>query len=790
MQFSDFLLDVFNKVFYPVFDLGLKYYLDHPMFKIALAFVPAILGISYPLIIDTAGKLDGKYNSRHINKLFKEERTHKIFVFLLKVSVVLSLLSVTIIPAFYFLSFLSTAVLLVFFFKYVSLLMRYQNGEDLFLNILSKSKKQYSDNIELKKPLLWKCAVELFNYSIHNNNRELSEDISYKYIIRVFDEFAMKNSSNESLKYPDLLYTSSHDLIKNYLKSEKEINISVAVSLIGSLFYYKRKIDSFHNIPERSYATIWRNLLQVVEYRDKELLIEYWQRSHQFSWHNFFRIGQIQENKSKENALKVLNSKRDFFHLHIALGAVVYHNKMYDVIEEFWFYTQTFPVAYYYLIPQNINDIFQYFFDFSAYRHEGRFKTQYYFNDLSFEDFFNKRDSKSVIREYVVLLFLRLYKIESYSSSHPLKTIPIFEISGWQHKLEEFKKILEKLLDDKLLLENLKLDTNTIETSCKKYEIDTPFDYIKKVISNQDNREQRQLDEEELSQKKKEKIEKGSVPKIKNYLERIKKLSQDNSECKLSSDTIEYINKLTGTRTLFNKDTLIENSKIPHLNYDTILGEMNESLLIEKFSMIMAKVDKTEIYEIPKGKTFSAIDKLVSKKRNEFEIISFLPNLSSYEYSYDVEGLEISDNGQDISYKSSKVHSFPEYHRHVDGKTFVIRKEDMPCFKSADWEELIEKGLLESERAFWEETDNKIVDNEYKIRISYKELNDHPDLKEAYMAVRGRTEEELKNKVDVYIIFYAYCWFIKGAKIYEISEAEEFQEGGNIVAIDDIQPIA
>ena len=129
MVFYNFL----NAVFQPIKELIIQLYIDNPMFKIVLAFVPAILGIAYPLIIQTVSKLNEQYNSTHIINQFKKEILHKLFYWNLIISVALTILCFVMSLGVFIVAFISVVSLISLFFPYLNLLLKYQNGQSRFI---------------------------------------------------------------------------------------------------------------------------------------------------------------------------------------------------------------------------------------------------------------------------------------------------------------------------------------------------------------------------------------------------------------------------------------------------------------------------------------------------------------------------------------------------------------------------------------------------------------------------------------------------------------------------------
>ncbi|MCF7903147.1 MAG: hypothetical protein K9M19_06920, partial [Candidatus Marinimicrobia bacterium] len=60
--------------------------------SIVLPFIVALLGIAYPILLQVSSKLEEKYRSPQILDFFGSERSRKIFILFLKISLALVLI--------------------------------------------------------------------------------------------------------------------------------------------------------------------------------------------------------------------------------------------------------------------------------------------------------------------------------------------------------------------------------------------------------------------------------------------------------------------------------------------------------------------------------------------------------------------------------------------------------------------------------------------------------------------------------------------------------------------------
>jgi hypothetical protein len=75
MNITEVINNILLCVTQDIFDWTVMYNFDNgPMLKLVLAFVPALIGVAYPLIIQTISKLNDQYNSTHIIERIKKRK--------------------------------------------------------------------------------------------------------------------------------------------------------------------------------------------------------------------------------------------------------------------------------------------------------------------------------------------------------------------------------------------------------------------------------------------------------------------------------------------------------------------------------------------------------------------------------------------------------------------------------------------------------------------------------------------------------------------------------------------
>lgn len=789
---------------YLIFDLIEEYKLDDPMFKIILSFVPALLSISYPLIIQSISSLNDQYNSTHIVAQFKLESRHTFFLWNLRVSVLLTILSFFLTIPIFLLAFISVISLLISFFLYLELLLTYQNGQDILKLYLERLKidsllneKTVISKIKNKKKLLlqyWHPIIDLFLYAIKNSDRKLENDIKEFYIYKIFYFVKLVDQKdNENIQFPSELYNSTFDIIHSYVKSNERDYYQNIEAFIGSIYFAnsfdESKRQYFH---QDTINAIWRNIVLVIEHERNDKIVRFWESSHQYFQSNL-RIPRTiyddnynETDESIEKLKKVTRYRDAFIQLHTVIGAYLFYKKFYRTLKEIWFFTQSQPPVYV-LLPQYPDDIFNYFFKFLDHESFSEdIVIRFWFKDLGFDGMNNQRDVKFVVCEYIGLLFLRLYITTGFYGNHPISLFPQIPTNQsdkkkWESNIDIFRNIVEKHLNDKKLMEDLGLSQITIE-NCEMNNLLFPLAYIDKLKLNIQEGFEKELVDSKLDADKTRRLDENTINSISvvyNDISRIKGEDVNKEDRDFLSKTMEVVR---GTRLLLEKEVFIANPSCHHLNADSIIGEIIQNEYYHHFVSKISFQNLKHSYHVPYGQMFLAIEKL-NPSPEKFIIISFGVNI---DYLRDYENVPIDKptGKENFRFKSLPIYSYNTTAYGVDNTIYLIEISDLPMIKHLDWSVI--EGLTESTKNRWSKMEK--IDDELKIYREFKDLNRDEALQNEYIK-QGKTKEELKNKIEVDIDFLGYIWFKKDIQLVEIKAVELFQEGGIKNDIEDIKPL-
>lgn len=198
--------------------------LDIEYFNILIAFISAIIGIAYPLLLQVIERIDDKYSSIRLTENFKEERINKIFVCSLQCSLtsvaLLILLSFFKIFSFFLVDkeaiasivfiilFPTTTICIIYLFKYANLILTYYNPIDLIHHLSKKIKpndyKRIQDNNNDIYDKKLKPIFDLVYYAIKSDDEELDK-VVFSFLIDFVIEYRDENPNE--IVYPEDFYT-------------------------------------------------------------------------------------------------------------------------------------------------------------------------------------------------------------------------------------------------------------------------------------------------------------------------------------------------------------------------------------------------------------------------------------------------------------------------------------------------------------------------------------------------------------------------------------------------------
>ena len=240
----------------------------------AIPMVIAIFALAFPLLFQTASRIDDKYNSTLLIKVFRKDWICKCFIYTLLSALICCGLWVLQLPrprlidcgeainvlidnSALILLLVSTVVLVVMTICSMWLMYVYYMPKLLF----ERLKKQYHNSKANDKSMLFMAISKLMHYAIKKSDSELSFSTLQFY----YDEFSAcrKDKKNKICTYPEEYYrviNETNELV--YMEPKKETSFFNESVMLGLL------IDEYQGtiLSNKTYSEIWRGMRQALYY--------------------------------------------------------------------------------------------------------------------------------------------------------------------------------------------------------------------------------------------------------------------------------------------------------------------------------------------------------------------------------------------------------------------------------------------------------------------------------------------------------------------------------------------
>lgn len=472
--------------------MELKYIIE-----ICIAIDIAILGIAYPIIVDKISNIGHKFSSNYLANAFENEfpqtkflgifpgRSRRITIFEWILFFTIGSFIFLILhlePLFWkdkwmmqnsakLLTLFLTVVLVVIFIIWLDKVSLY-NGKStrLLTYIISeyrKLKKEEDDRF------YFKIINELAIFAIRTQDKGLEETLITFYteefnnyranFIRPREQEKPDGFENFKVEFNHEFHNGIREIIREVAKGRNEDLQSLEYFVVSGVWLMGQGIFETP-ISNDTYKELWRNVTIISN--NSKFVGNYWSTAHQYFSFGLQRVYGTNYNlqthtyDNQSQIDKRDNERKRFFEFHLALGGLLIYQKNYQAIKNLFTYTQHQPPKYV-LLPNNMTEIFTWF---SSFKDE--FGRGYYPIDLSYpfpglDNLGNRRRVTFYICQYLVLLFLRQFKLQEYNTNDNFTeqpTLPhndVLELLRWQESTTYFRFCLKKVLKNKNLLKTI-----------------------------------------------------------------------------------------------------------------------------------------------------------------------------------------------------------------------------------------------------------------------------------------------------------------------------------------------
>lgn len=647
--------------------------------EICVAIDIAIIGLAYPITLDKISNIGSKYKSNYLSRVFEKEfpqismgpklpfrsRPITYFEWLLFVTFFSFLFLIfefePWIPAFAnsnkLVVFVFTALLLISLIIWVDKVALYIGKPTrLLTRLIYKYKAIKKDSVY--KTYLLKTINEFTTFAVENEDEHLLETLSSFYT-QEFLEMRDKHPSKEAIEYPIDFYQINRNIIKKQLRKPREEFDAVTLNSVSNWWLLGQ---DFKEIPisNATYSWMWGNIALISD--SAKLIARHWGTAHQYY---SIRLESIQgeynlETSGYDNQEAIDFRKREqieFFEFHIALGGLLLYKNNLSGLQRILSYTQSQPV-HYYLLPNSMYEVFYWFSYFKDGYIQDRTPVDFKYRFPEVDNLGLSRQITFWICKYVALLFIRQYFVQiNYtnrgSREQPRMPDTVVELLKWKGSLDYFEFCLDKILNEQELL-------NALGYTITEELTDTFDEFKTSLAQNIEEAIVARRISAELSQDKIENFKANSIELIANafdvYTPILNEIDFTNSETEVLRIGLQ------GTRRLMLKQAFTEGD-IPHMNYDTIFGELIASEELNRYIPNSFLTARTRRYLIERNEITAALKNL---KYNSSTHVIVGVNFVSHSISADLDFVK------DIINLPSR------FFRDV---LFVIPRSDLPVLK-------------------------------------------------------------------------------------------------------------
>jgi hypothetical protein len=735
----------------------------------------ALLGLAYPILLQVIARLDEKYESENIATLFKTEWEWKAFRYTLVTSLLsIFIWSLNLQPIIEIdalteiinnsaikLVALNAIILVTSFFLFVNKVLKYYTPYSLIPYLISKHEKSDS---EIK---YFPALSDLLLLSIKKQQTNFSKTLSsffYSTFRNIRDTFIDK-----PVIYPDQYYETVYKAIEELAIIKEKRNYLLEHRTSGGIWLLGEMQGK--EISMNTYNWLWRNLLLAIRYEQDDLIINHWETCHQYYSYNLSYIHEEYNSfstnfqVSNQEAVDKRNKEREeFIVFHYALGGLLTFKQRYSCIKRLFNYTQSQPATYE-LLPESMNEIFQFYFNIRD-PYERKYpwiSSQFPFPKLSGIN--SDGIIKKYIMSYMAILFLRQYSIEPHLiTMKPLSFPPVpnsqSEIKKWIDGIDFFQDSVNEHLQNEELLKIINLEFISLEWCLDNQKIypTTFFKKFKIILEDayHSNAVALQLSETKISQ-----FSNSTKTIIESAIKKLQSVNNITPNLDENSDKW-YVN---GERTIQSKDAFSENSEVHHMDFDSYLA----TSLARKINEVLCNVffrKMTKSYLFKSEHIFKAIDKL--ELDDKYVIVSFGLNLEHYIKQFKIQNLSTS------KYKNIEIHSFNGSHL-VRDSLFIIKKSDLPNISTKPIEDsIIKKYSL-----------NKISDN-LNLYTSIIDLNETSDIIFSENKM-DKSDDELRKSVLMNIMISTEFKWKRNIEVIQLKQYSQYQQRGILNNLDEIK---
>lgn len=748
----------------------------------AIPMVIAIFALAFPLLFQTASRIDDKYNSTLLIKVFRKDNICKWFIYTLLGALICCGLWVVQLPRIIdcgkvinifidnsalILLLVLTIILVIMTISIMWLMYVYYVPDKLLERLI----KQYYNSTANDKSMLFMAISKIMHYAIKKSDSKLSFSTLQFY----YNEFYAyrEDKKNEKCTYPEEYYrviNETNEFV--YMEPKKETSFFNESVMLGLL------IDEYQGtiLSDQTYREIWKGMRQALYYNRVDFIAAYWRKAHQYmsfglmpiypKYNNNFNVtNQTDVNRRSEE-------RERFLEFHYALGGLLMMKQKYTLINQLTSWTNQTPPKYV-LVPETMEEVIERFMNIEkkgGYMDPIYYEQKYPFPDISGV---NANDIIKIwIKRYVAILFLRQYTLNEYfvysrtlEMPNPPQTLS--EKRNWLDELDVLKEFVMEYLSDNSCLKSLNLEVLGLPNWFENNNRTKPEELIESFKKQVKYSAEQKKENQELDQEKIDQLNNATKKILTNHFDYYETLFGNHIEDSKPHKSLFY----GGRYEVSDKMAFAENQDMGYVDFDSIYAEIIATEFSHNMPSVFRVYYKTTYYILAEKDIFSAIDNMQMDSQ-KFTIVSVGVNL----YLYKSHGVLSKENGfweyngipiVELGYTQIDA---------VNNSLFIIRNEDLPCILHNEInKETINKYKL------------KPIDDKYHIYTNVIDLHKEQELQKE---IKEKTNiQDLDKSVLVCIDVNTEVRCKKDAKCVQLKVFSQFDNIGNPNSLEEVKNI-
>ncbi len=671
-------------------------------FSSLITIFSAIIGLAYPVLLQSIQRIDEQYNSTRLAYRFQQENVFKFFKRVLFINIIISILC----PFILYISNINTTVLFVTLqtifisallftsFHLFEIIRIYYNPKKLLERLkYSLEKKKTSMMNILKKREDNKLVEELLNLldlSIYAA-RKTDQDIYYGSIREIyFFVYEYQKIADKSMPvvYPNG-FMKVFSRIRTYSTDEKN----------QTYFYKQNEITSIllgrlykHRISDQTYMFLWLTINDVIASNNEGWFNQYWSIVDQYyslSFQNLL-LGDSYNKEDEQNKNDQQDAKR-FCEQHVMLGALLVYNDKYKWLNNIMFYTNEMP-PHYHLIPGTFAKIFdqlEHFYRFSSRPVFKILSSKYPFTGMDADvntDYYIFKEVKRYLSLLVIRLFLVNNNIINYAAPMELPELK-YNIVDNEFKIKLVQYLIEGVNQwykekDKIYFHDIPKQDDVINL-LNSY-INT-LDNANKSIKNNPEIDSDKIDKLKKNLFEHEQKSRKDIITLQHIKDQLKLVPNENLEAKALP--AQYQNKL-------RNEEILKGYSSYSVNLEEDLIQMIFDSIHRYYINYFINQKSFKDYTIAYEDIFKSFDKLNLDSKKHI-ILSQGVSLDNFEQQYGKQDKFIySPDAEKISYNDVVIKDVPS----TEISFLILNISDLPyyefCKKEDDDLNLIDKDSL------------------------------------------------------------------------------------------------